>query len=343
VGFFGPLVAHRGAHIRRLWVTFVTAPTDTVPHSPWPSLGPAGAVILAQMKPSFPVAANHRELGATYTQVPRNPRAFWQSWLRVAARFPRYSFRNTLLIQLQRPDASVVMGYRAWQALGHQVRKGEKSISILAPCTYKTKTSRNDNEDQDEQPAEKEASRRVLRGFRIAHVFDISSTDGDTVKPPAGPALLEGEAPAGLWDTLAAQVSAEGFTLTRAEIPSGANGSTNFATRTVTVADHLSPAQGCKTLAHELAHTCLHDGTEYAMGCRGQAEVEAESVAFILCQAAGLTTAAYSFGYVAGWSAGDPKKVKATAERVVTCARQILDRAGLLDQTADETQEAQAA
>jgi hypothetical protein len=63
----------------------------------------------------------------------------------------------------------------------------------------------------------------------------------------------------------------------------------------------------------------------------------------LLCQAAGLTTAGYSFGYVAGWSGGDPKKVKATAERVVTCARQILDRAGLLDPTADDTQETQAA
>src|SRR5713101_5987274 len=72
----------------------------------------------------------------------------WQRWLRVAARFPRYSFRNTLLIQIQRRAATVVMGYRAWQALGHQVRKGEKSISILAPCTYKT--SRNENEDQDD-------------------------------------------------------------------------------------------------------------------------------------------------------------------------------------------------
>jgi hypothetical protein len=235
------------------------------------------------------------------------------------------------------------MGYRAWQALGHQVRKGEKSISILAPCTYRT--SRNEDDDQDDtQTSEKGAARRVLRGFRIAHVFDISSTDGDTVRPPAGPDLLDGEAPVGLWDALAAQVAAEGFTLVRDAIPSGANGTTNFATRTVTVADHLCPAQAAKTLAHDLlAHTCLHDGTEYAMGCRGRAEVEAESVAFIVCQAAGLTTAAYSFGYVAGWSAGDPKKVKATAERVVTCARQILDRAGLLDPTADDAQEAQAA
>jgi hypothetical protein len=254
----------------------------------------------------------------------------WQRWLRVASRFPRYSFRNTLLIKIQQPDASVVMGYRAWQAFGHQVRKGSKSISILAPCTYKTGRNDEEAEDQDEAEAaeqQKEKARRVLRGFRIAHVFDLSVTDGYTVRPPAGPALLDGEAPAGLWDALAAQVTAEGFTLTRAEIPSGANGTTNFATRTVTVAAHLSPAQAAKTLAHELGHAVCHTGMEYATGCRGRAEVEAESVAFIVCRAAGLMTAAYSFGYVAGWSAGDPKVVKATAERVVTAARDILDRA----------------
>ena len=121
-----------------------------------------------------------------------------------------------------------------------------------------------------------------------------------------------------------------GFGLRRAGIDSGANGTTNYATRTVTVADHLSPAQAAKTLAHELVHCLLHDGTEYALGCRGRAEVEAESVAYVVCQAAGLTTAAYTFGYVAGWSGGDVEAVKTTAERVVGCARQILDRTGLL-------------
>ena len=130
----------------------------------------------------------------------------WRQWLRVAARFPRYSFRNTLLIRLQRPDATAVMGYRGWQAVGHQVRKGEQSISILAPCTYKTKGIPN-HDDEDDDP--QKPGRRVLRGFRVAHVFDIAQTDGDAVKPPAGPTLLEGEAPAGLWDTLADQVRAE--------------------------------------------------------------------------------------------------------------------------------------
>jgi IrrE N-terminal-like domain len=146
---------------------------------------------------------------------------------------------------------------------------------------------------------------------------------------PERPQLLEGEAPPGLWDALAGGIAATGYTLTRADIPSGANGTTNFATRTVTIAPHLSPAQACKTLAHELAHTALHNGSEYAAGCRGQAEIEAESIAYIVCQTAGLTTAAYSFGYVAHWAGGDPVAIKDTAERVVSAAKGILQRTGL--------------
>lgn len=269
----------------------------------------------------------------------------WQRWLSVAAKFPRYSFRNQLLILAQRPDARVVMGYRAWQALGHQVRRGEQSISILAPCTYKakTKTAHAASDSADDQPdtdqgAEQDnpegrrgSDHRILRRFRVAHVFDISQTDGDGVQPPERPQLLAGEAPPGLWDMLAHQVAAAGFVLIRDDIASGANGVTNFATRTVTVAPDLSAAQAAKTLAHELAHVTLHDGAEYATGCRGRAEIEAESVAYIVCQTAGLTTAAYSFGCVAHWAGGDPKAIRDTADRVISTARTILAATGLQD------------
>jgi hypothetical protein len=95
----------------------------------------------------------------------------------------------------------------------------------------------------------------VLRGFRVAHVFDITQTDGDAVEPPARPALLEGEAPPGLWDTLAGQIRRAGYTLVRSEIANGANGVTNFTRRTVIIAPHLSPAQATKTLAHDLLTT----------------------------------------------------------------------------------------
>jgi hypothetical protein len=242
----------------------------------------------------------------------------WRRWLEVAARFPRYSFRNTLLIRLQCPDASAVMGYRAWQGLGRQVRAGERGIRILAPCLYK-------RDDETDEPT------RVLRGFKAASVFDFSQTEGEPLPKPAAVTLLEGDAPAGLWDALTSQVVGEGFTLERAELPGTANGTTDFGTRTVTVRVGLSAAQAAKTLAHELAHVLIHNGTEYSAGCRGRAEVEAESVAYVVCQAAGLVTSGYSFGYVAHWSGGDTKVIQETAERVVMCARQIIERAGLLE------------
>jgi len=98
----------------------------------------------------------------------------------------------------------------------------------------------------------------------------------------------------------------------------------------VTVQADLSTAQASKTLAHELAHTRLHQGTEYAAGCRGIAEVEAESVAYLVCASAGLPTDSYSFAYVARWSAGDVGLIRTTAERVISCARAICSDAGLV-------------
>jgi hypothetical protein len=246
----------------------------------------------------------------------------WRRWLEVAARFPRYSFRNTLLIRMQCPSASAVMGYRAWQALGRQVRAGERGIRILAPCVYKR------DDDPDEPTC-------VLRGFKAASVFDVSQTEGEPLPRPAAVTLLEGDAPAGLWDALAGQVVGEGFTLERSELPGTANGTTDFGARTVTVRASLSAAQAAKTLAHELAHVLLHSGTEYATGCRGRAEVEAESVAYVVSQAAGLVTSGYSFGYVAHWSGGDTKIIQETADRVITCARAILEGIGLLDSTGE--------
>jgi len=121
------------------------------------------------------------------------------------------------------------------------------------------------------------SARRVLRGFRVAHLFDITETEGDAVEGPVRPALLEGEAPAGLWDTLAGQIRNAGCTLVRSEIANGANGVTDFTHRTVIIAPHLSPAQACKTLAHELAHVSMHNGTEYSAGYRGTLGMTASS------------------------------------------------------------------
>jgi len=240
----------------------------------------------------------------------------WQAFLAMASRFHTYSPNNVFLILTQCPDATRVAGYRAWQALGRQVRKGEKGLAVLAPCTYKR------DEDDQPKPDPESSPKRVLRGFRLVHVFDVSQTEGDPLPEVDRPSLLEGDAPAELWQRLADQVAAAGFTLERGECH-GANGFTNYLTRTVRVRDDVEPAQAVKTLAHELAHVVLHDGTEYGKGCRGRSEVEAESVAYLVCEAAGMTSAAYSFPYVAHWADGETDVVRATASRVVGAARTI--------------------
>jgi hypothetical protein len=197
------------------------------------------------------------------------------------------------------------------------------------PCTDNAKRANDD--DQDDDDTNSGQVRRVLRGFRLAHVFELACTDGDTVRPPARTEVLDGEAPAGLWDTLAARVRAEGFPLVRGEIPSRSERDDKLHDPDRHRGRPPLAGNGGQDVDPELGHCLLHNGTEYAGRCRGRAEVEAESAAFVVCQAAGLTTAAYSFGYVAGWSGGDPEKVKAAAERVVACARRILDCAGLLE------------
>jgi hypothetical protein len=254
----------------------------------------------------------HNQLEAGFAELVASDA--WVRMLRAAAYFHHYSPSNILLILHQQPEATRVAGYRAWQRLGRYVRRGERGIAILAPCMYK----RSGNDDH----ATEEGSPRVLRGFKLAHVFDIAQTDGDPL-PDIRPALLDGDAPAGLWEALAAQVVAAGFTVARDDCWP-ANGRTHYADHTVTIRREVSDAQAAKTLAHELAHVLLHDGAEYALGCRGLVEVEAESVAYLVATASGMPTDAYTLPYVAHWADGNLKAIKATADRVISATHAIL-------------------
>ena len=245
----------------------------------------------------------------------------WQQALAVAARFHDYSFANTQLIWLQaaargfRP--SRVAGYRTWQDLGRQVRRGERGIPILAPVTRKVEAA---------DKAEEEQERRVV-GFRAVHVFDISQTDGDPL-PEVRTALLKGDLPAH-WGKVTELITSAGFTLEVADTDrlGEANGITDWRDRQVVVRATLPGAQRFKTAVHELAHIQLHEPTSGDRpNCRGIVEVEAESVAYMVCAALGVDSAGYSLPYVASWSGGDLEKVAGTAERVIRCARQVLTR-----------------
>ncbi len=237
----------------------------------------------------------------------------WARFLTVASRFHTYSPNNLWLILAQRPDATRVAGYRAWQKLDRQVNKGSKGIAILAPCVYRRRGV------DEAEAVDNPAIVKVLRGFTVVHVFDEADTTGDPL-PDVAPVLLEGEG--SLWDDLAAQVEAAGFTVSRGDC-APANGCTNFATHSVVVAEHLSGRHADKTLTHELAHCCMHDSSRVHLD-RDLAEIEAESVAFIVCNALGIDSASYTLPYVAKWAGGDIERVRRTAERVVTTAQAVL-------------------
>ncbi len=281
--------------------------------------------------------AGQDKLAALHEQISEGVAALvdteaWRAMLDTAAKFHSYSLGNLLLIALQAPQATRVAGFRSWQSLGRQVRKGERGIAILAPCTYRPKTltcttdsTREQPQDERGGPAAPAASGRQLRGFRVVHVFDITATEG--ALPEVAPVLLSGQAPAGLWADLAGQVAGYGYALERGDC-AGANGYTDPRRRVVRVRGDVDEAQAVKTLAHELGHLqCGHvaDLPTY-LTCQGRCEVEAESVAYVVAATHGLDASGYTFAYLAGWAGGDPAKVRQVAETVTRAARTILGR-----------------
>jgi hypothetical protein len=244
----------------------------------------------------------------------------WRRMLDMASKLHRYSANNLLLIMLQRPEASAVAGYRTWQQLGRQVRRGSEAIWVLGPVKYKIET---------ENEATGEVSQRMqLRGFKPVPVFAIEDTDGPELPAPAE---LSGDAPATLWDGLTSVLNEQGYTVERVEIPGGAKGDTDPLTKVVRIDARLHPMEALAVLFHEHHHVALGHMErieEYRANhanARGVMETEAESATYVAMSALGFDTGNWSIEYVAGWSAGDQKLLMSTAERVVSAAHQTVD------------------
>lgn len=276
----------------------------------------------------------------------------WARALAFAAQFRSRSFNNTLLIWAQHaaaferglvpePVPSYVAGYKQWQGLGRQVLKGQPGYQIIAPVTGRFASAHPQDADswrrlgKFEKPRAGEVVRSKMVGVRPAYVWDASQTEGDPIPSPPAPRLLAGEAPQGLWEGLAAQVRAAGFTLvdvaSAGEIR-GANGMTSYDAKTVSVRSDMDPAARVKTLAHELGHVLMHGPDQAdARQHRGIGEVEAESVALMVGAAHGMDTSGYTIPYVSSWAAQvdgrEPVEVvKATGERVRAAALTFLDQ-----------------
>jgi hypothetical protein len=275
----------------------------------------------------------------------------WRRALEFAARFRSRSFSNTMLIYVQHykafeegrvpePTPTYVAGFKQWLSLDRHVMKGQTGYAILAPVTARFASSTPENAEswrrlaRGEEPNGGESVRSKLVGVKPAHVWDISQTDGKPIPERPRPALLQGQAPEGLWEGLAAQIEARGFTVKAvpaAAAIGGANGLTDYVTGEVSVRMDMDDAARVKTLAHELGHVMLHgpDNPDASLH-RGIAEAEAESVALMIGAAHGLDTASYTVPYVSSWASSVPGKspvevVTATAERVRATAVTVLD------------------
>lgn len=246
----------------------------------------------------------------------------WKAWLTYAASFRSYSVRNILLIHAQRPMATQVAGYKSWQERGRQVRKGERGIRILGGKTVvRTETNPDSGEEEEK--------RRVQ--FFPCSVFDVEQTDlVDPSKEPEPIARrLDGSDELGIYGAAFDYLTGLGWQVRRELIPGETNGYTQHEGKTIVVDEGLSPAMSAKTLLHESAHALMHapdiDGDRYVEH-RGEKEVEAESVAYLVAHACGLDTSEYSVGYIAGWAGGrEHTLIEQTATRVLETSRTLLD------------------
>lgn len=235
----------------------------------------------------------------------------YKNWLRVCSKFHHYSLNNQILILMQTGGtASHVAGYRKWQTLGRQVRKGEKGIFVIAPMPIKQKA---DNPDEDD---------RTLTLFKATAVFDISQTTGEEL--PTLTHVLTGDDAS--YDAIIEKLisfSPVPITFT-SDLPNGVYGCFSPSERIIKVRDDVSRKHQLRCLVHELSHE-IHDSDLKSTDSRETKEVRAESVSFIVCNALGIETDEYSFGYIAGWSSGkDIPELKATLQQIRDTADKIL-------------------
>lgn len=236
----------------------------------------------------------------------------WAEWLEMARRFPQYSLRNQVLILRQNPNATQVAGYRAWQAMGRQVRRGERAIAVMAPI------ARTVTDDEAGRREGEERGRRIV-GFKPSSVFDISQTDGPPL-PCSGPAVqLRGAAPPGMWDSVAGFIIAHGFTVGESTVLGRADGVTRYPTREVLIKQGLPPAESAAALAHEAGHVALHAPAERPPAhCRGMVEVETESFAYVVSAEHGLDSQPTSFDYIAGWATEAARQRDCSTSQILT-------------------------
>ena len=260
----------------------------------------------------------------------------YKSYLSTMSKFHNYSFNNTLLIAMQKPEATLVAGYQAWQKnFERHVNKGEKAIRILAPAPYKIKEERDKLDpvtgemmfDENGMP-QKEETEVTIPAFRAVSVFDVSQTDGKPIPELEVNELLS--TVEGYEDFVQALMNISPVPIAFEDIPGDSKGYFSTAEKRIAVQENMSESQTLKTMVHEVAHSRLHDkevnqSMDIPVKDRNSKEVEAESVAFTVCQHFGIDTSDYSFGYIAGWSSGrNMKELKSSLDTIRKTASELI-------------------
>lgn len=261
----------------------------------------------------------------------------YAAYLKAMSKFHNYSFNNTLLIVMQKPDASLIAGFSTWKnEFERSVKKGEKGIKILAPAPFKMKKEMERIDPQTQRPATGRDGKPVteevevtIPAFKPVTVFDVSQTEGKEL-PDIAVDALTGFVPQ-YKDFFAALEKTSPVPIGFEQIDSGANGYYHHEDKRIAIQEGMSELQTVKTAIHEIAHAKLHaidkdaPEEEQPKVDRHTREVQAESVAYTVCQHYGLDTSDYSFGYIAGWSNGkEIAELKASLSTIRTAASELI-------------------
>ena len=310
-----------------------TAQTAEQPQEPRPVI----PIVLTSEKPAEKLKEITDRLEQGITELFESER--YKEYLRVMSKFHNYSFNNTLLIAMQKPDASLVAGFSAWKNnFGRNVMKGQKGIKIIAPSPYKVKQEMKKIDPHTQQPIigkdgkpvteEKEIT---IPAYKVVSVFDVSQTEGKEL-PDIAVDELTGDVER-YRDFFAALEKTSPVPIGFEQIPGSSHGYYHLEDKRIAIQEGMSELQTLKTAIHEIAHAKLHDidlnapeNEQQPRATRRTREVEAESVAYTVCQHYGLDTSDYSFGYVAGWSSGrELSELKSSLETIRSAAAEIIN------------------
>ena len=322
-----------------------TAQTAEQPQEPRPVI----PIVLTSEKPAEKLKEITDRLEQGIAELFDSER--YREYLKVMSKFHNYSFNNTLLIAMQKPDASLVAGFSAWKNnFERNVMKGQKGIKIIAPSPYKIKQEMQKIDPHTQKPIigkdgkpvteEKEVK---IPAYKVVSVFDVSQTEGKEL-PDIAVDELTGDVDR-YKDFFAALEKTSPVPIAFENIEGGSHGYYHLEDKRIAINEGMSELQTLKTAIHEIAHAKLHDidlnapKDEQPRVDRRTREVEAESVAYTVCQHYGLDTSDYSFGYVAGWSSGrELSELKSSLETIRSAAAEIINS---IDENLAELQKAQ--